>query len=109
MVLRSRYRVPEKVSSCSRSKVYGCFLQIVTGYHPMGLVIAEQIEGDGSLLCADVGTGVALMGTLEGLNQANHFPRVTLLLNQLSLLYLTLAKVDSVVLNVLVLVFTFPF
>ena len=49
------------------------------------------------------------MGTLEGLNQANHFPRVTLLLNQLSLLYLPLAKVDSVVLNVLVLVFTFPF
>ena len=48
------------------------------------------------------------MGTLEGLNQANHFPRA-LLLNQLSLLYLPLAKVDSIVLKVLVLVFTFLF
>ena len=75
----------------------------------MKLVISEQIEGDVCLFCAYFGTGVALMGTLEGLNQANHFPRVTLLLNQLSLLYLPLAKVDSVVLNVLVLVFTFPF
>ena len=44
----------------------------------MGLVIAEQIEGDGSLLCAYVVTGVALMGTLEELNQANHFSRVAL-------------------------------
>ena len=49
---------------------------VVLGYQPMGFEIAQQIEGKVDLLCASVGTGGALMGTLEGLHKKNEFPNV---------------------------------
>ena len=49
---------------------------VVLGYQPMGFEIAQQIEGKVDLLCASVGTGGALMGTLEGLNKKDEFPNV---------------------------------
>ena len=49
---------------------------VVLGYQPMGLEIAQQIEGKVDLLCASVGTGGALMGTLEGLHKKDEFPNV---------------------------------
>ena len=41
---------------------------VTLGYKPMGIEIADQIGGEGDLLCASVGTGGALMGSLYGLN-----------------------------------------
>ena len=41
---------------------------VVRGYEPMGIEIAGQIDQKVDLLCASVGTGGALMGTLSGLN-----------------------------------------
>ena len=46
---------------------------VVLGYQPMGFEIAQQIEGKVDLLCASVGTGGALMGTLEGLHKKMNF------------------------------------
>ena len=41
------------------------------GYVPMGLEIAEQTGGRVDALCASVGTGAALMGTVDGLDAAS--------------------------------------
>ncbi|MEM9652901.1 MAG: cysteine synthase family protein [Actinomycetota bacterium] len=41
-----------------------------SGYVPMGLEIAEQTRGTVDVFCAGVGTGGALMGTADGLDQA---------------------------------------
>ena len=49
---------------------------VVLGYHPMGWEIAQQIGGKIDLLCGSVGTGGALMGTLEGLHKKGEFPNV---------------------------------
>ena len=40
------------------------------GYVPMGREIAEQRAGEVDLICAGVGTGGALMGTVDGLDAA---------------------------------------
>ena len=48
---------------------------VVLGYEPMGIEIAGQIDQKVDLLCASVGTGGALMGTLSGLNASGLFPR----------------------------------
>lgn len=40
------------------------------GYVPMGREIAEQTEGRVDAICAGVGTGGALMGAIDGLEQA---------------------------------------
>ena len=40
------------------------------GYAPMGEEIASALDGDMDVLCAAVGTGGALMGTLDGLRRA---------------------------------------
>jgi cysteine synthase A len=45
---------------------------VVAGYVPMGLEIAEQATGPVDVVCAGVGTGGALMGTADGLQQAGH-------------------------------------
>ena len=52
---------------------------VVRGYEPMGIEIAGQIDQKVDLLCASVGTGGALMGTLSGLNAAGLFPRTVAL------------------------------
>jgi cysteine synthase A len=52
---------------------------VVLDYQPMGLEIANQILGEVTVLCAAVGTGGALMGTLDGLNNAKEFPKVVAL------------------------------
>ena len=49
------------------------------GYHPMGAEIAEQTSGDVDVLCAAPGSGGALMGTLDGLQQAGVSPRLVAL------------------------------
>jgi cysteine synthase A len=49
---------------------------VVLGYQAMGFEIAKQIEGKVDLLCGSVGTGGALMGTLDGLNNKNQYPNV---------------------------------
>lgn len=40
-----------------------------TGYRPMGIEIAEQLDGRIDVICAGVGTGGALMGAVDGLEQ----------------------------------------
>ena len=52
---------------------------VVLGYEPMGLEIADQLKDKVTVLCGAVGTGGALMGTLNGLQRANQFPRVVAL------------------------------
>lgn len=44
------------------------------GYLPMGTEIALQIDTEIDVLCAGVGTGGALMGTMDGLNEAGMRP-----------------------------------
>ena len=44
------------------------------GYVPMGLEIAEQLDSEIDYFCASVGTGAALMGTLDGLELAGSEP-----------------------------------
>jgi cysteine synthase A len=44
------------------------------GYVPIGSEIAAQLGGDVDVLCAAVGTGGALMGTLDGLHAASVTP-----------------------------------
>jgi len=46
------------------------------GYVPMGQEIARALDGRLDLLCASVGTGAALMGTVDGLAQAGLKPAV---------------------------------
>ena len=52
---------------------------VVLGYQPMGIEIFNQIQGNIDVLCASVGTGGALMGTLDGLNLKGNFPHVVAL------------------------------
>ena len=52
---------------------------VVRGYEPMGIEIAGQIDQKVDLLCASVGTGGALMGTLKGLNASGLFPKTVAL------------------------------
>ena len=52
---------------------------VVRGYEPMGIEIAGQIDQKVDLLCASVGTGGALMGTLSGLNASGLFPKTVAL------------------------------
>jgi cysteine synthase A len=46
------------------------------GYRPMGAEIARQAPGPIDVLCAGVGTGGALMGTMDGLAEAGGHPDV---------------------------------
>jgi cysteine synthase A len=46
------------------------------GYAAMGAEIAAELDGDVDLLCVAVGTGGALMGTLDGLRAAGVTPEV---------------------------------
>lgn len=46
------------------------------GYVPMGIEIAEQTGGQVDAICAGVGTGGALMGTVDGLERAGVAPDV---------------------------------
>ena len=46
------------------------------GYRPMGTEIAEQTGGHVDVVCAGVGTGGALMGTVDGLQEAGIAPDV---------------------------------
>ena len=48
---------------------------VTLGYKPMGIEIADQIDGEVDLLCASVGTGGALMGTIYGLNETGLSPK----------------------------------
>tara|TARA_Y100000590_G_C15694705_1_gene1004684 strand:- start:622 stop:1524 length:903 start_codon:yes stop_codon:yes gene_type:complete len=48
---------------------------VLIGYEPMGTEIANQINGEVSILCGAVGTGAALMGTLQGLKKSKKFPK----------------------------------
>ena len=43
---------------------------VTSGYQPMGAEIVEQLGRDIDCLCAGVGTGAALMGTLAGIEKA---------------------------------------
>lgn len=45
-------------------------VDVPAGYVPMGVEIAEQAAGKVDVVCAGVGTGGALMGTVDGLDQA---------------------------------------
>ena len=45
----------------------------------MGLEIANQLKDGVTVLCGAVGTGGAMMGTLNGLQRANQFPKVVAL------------------------------
>ena len=47
-----------------------------SGYQPMGREIADQLPGSVDVMVAAVGTGAALMGTLDGLKSAGHDPAV---------------------------------
>jgi cysteine synthase A len=64
----------------------GCFYadqfgssDVRKGYEPMGLVIAEDLGGHVDVLVAAVGTGAALMGTMDGLEKAGVAPDVVAL------------------------------
>lgn len=46
------------------------------GYVPMGEEIAQALDGDVDVFCAAVGTGAALMGTLDGLHLQGVRPQV---------------------------------
>lgn len=49
------------------------------GYRPMGREIAAQLDAGIDALCMAVGTGAALMGTLDGLADSGVFPKVVAL------------------------------
>lgn len=49
------------------------------GYEPMGTEIADQLDGELTVLCAGVGTGGALMGTVDGLSGRGVEPDVVAL------------------------------
>ena len=42
-----------------------------SGYKPMGIEIAKELDGKLDVFCAAVGTGAALMGTYDGLVESN--------------------------------------
>ena len=46
------------------------------GYCQMGQEIAEKLDGEVDVFCAGVGTGAAMMGTLDGLHEKGHSPKV---------------------------------
>jgi cysteine synthase A len=46
------------------------------GYVPMGTEIAHALDGELDVFCAAVGTGAALMGTLDGMNSEGVQPKV---------------------------------
>lgn len=46
------------------------------GYVPMGQEIAQALDGKVDMFCAAVGTGAALMGTLDGLRDSGIDPTV---------------------------------
>ncbi|MEY8118055.1 pyridoxal-phosphate dependent enzyme [Falsihalocynthiibacter sp. BN13B15] len=46
------------------------------GYMPMGQEITRSLEGDFDVLCAAVGTGAAMMGTLDGMHELGAKPKV---------------------------------
>ena len=52
---------------------------VPAGYVPMGAEIAEQTGGRVDVLCAGVGTGGAIMGTIDGLELAGVVPDVVAL------------------------------
>ena len=61
----------------------GCFYtdqfgspDVLVGYEPMGVEIAEQTGGIVDVICAGVGTGGALMGAVNGLNSKGVQPDV---------------------------------
>ena len=54
-------------------------LDVRKGYEPMGLEIAEDLGGHVDVLVAAVGTGAALMGTMDGLEKAGVSPDVVAL------------------------------
>ena len=47
-----------------------------SGYKPMGTEIAKALDGHVDLVCSAVGTGAALMGTVDGLAEAGVTPDV---------------------------------
>lgn len=49
------------------------------GYQPMGREIAEALDGHIDVLCAGVGTGGAMMGTLDGMRELGVVPKVVAL------------------------------
>lgn len=49
------------------------------GYRPMGIEIAAQTGGNVDVICAGVGTGGALMGTVDGLDERGVRPDVVAL------------------------------
>lgn len=49
------------------------------GYQPMGREIAEKLDGNIDLFCAAVGTGGAIMGSLDGMREAGVAPKVVAL------------------------------
>lgn len=49
---------------------------VQAGYRPIGHEIAVQTEGSVDVVCAAVGTGASLMGTVDGLEQAGLLPDV---------------------------------
>jgi cysteine synthase A len=52
---------------------------VPAGYRAMGAEIAAQTDGRVDVICAGVGTGGALMGTLDGLAEAGVAPRAVAL------------------------------
>ncbi|MDI3335680.1 cysteine synthase family protein [Defluviimonas aestuarii] len=50
-----------------------------TGYQTMGREIAEALDGDIDVVCAGVGTGGALMGSLDGMREMGVAPHVVAL------------------------------
>ena len=46
------------------------------GYVPMGQEIAQRLGGEFDVLCAAVGTGAAMMGTLDGMHKFGVKPKV---------------------------------
>lgn len=49
------------------------------GYQPMGREIAASLDAEIDVFCAAVGTGAAMMGSLDGMRELGHFPRLVAL------------------------------
>ena len=49
------------------------------GYQPMGREIAKALDGDIDVFCAAVGTGGAMMGSLDGMREVGVAPKVVAL------------------------------
>ncbi len=49
---------------------------VLLGYEPMGKEIVEAMDGKIDIFCASVGTGGALMGTMNGMNNLNVYPDI---------------------------------